>query len=63
MAGRKPQHIGVIMDGNRRWAKQHMFSSVMRGHEKGVDTFIALCECCENADIPYLHVYAFSTEN
>ena len=63
MAGKKPQHIGVIMDGNRRWAKQHMFTSVMRGHEKGVDTFIDLCEWCENAEIPYLTVYAFSTEN
>ncbi|MBP3877494.1 MAG: di-trans,poly-cis-decaprenylcistransferase [Lachnospiraceae bacterium] len=57
------RHLGVIMDGNRRWAKQHMFASVMRGHEKGVDTFIDLCEWCENADIPYLTVYAFSTEN
>ncbi|MDO5702112.1 MAG: polyprenyl diphosphate synthase, partial [Lachnospiraceae bacterium] len=49
--------------GNRRWARQHMFSSVMRGHERGVDTFIDLCEWCENAEIPYLTVYAFSTEN
>ena len=46
------RHLGVIMDGNRRWAKQHMFASVMRGHEKGVDTFIGRCEWCENADIP-----------
>ncbi len=57
------QHLGVIMDGNRRWAKQHMFQSVMRGHEAGVDTFIDLCEWCENAGIEYLTVYAFSTEN
>lgn len=51
------------MDGNRRWAREHLFESVMRGHERGVDTFIDLCEWCENADIPYLTVYAFSTEN
>ncbi len=63
MADNKVRHLGVIMDGNRRWARQHMFSSVMRGHEKGVDTFIDLCEWCENAGIPYLTVYAFSTEN
>ena len=56
------RHLGVIMDGNRRWARQHMFA-VMRGHERGVDTFIDLCEWCENAGIPYLTVYAFSTEN
>ena len=63
MPNNRVQHLGVIMDGNRRWAKQHMFASVMRGHEKGVDTFIDLCEWCENAGIPYLTVYAFSTEN
>lgn len=63
MAENQVRHLGVIMDGNRRWAKQHMFASVMRGHEAGVDTFIDLCEWCENADIPYLTVYAFSTEN
>ncbi|MDO4620581.1 MAG: polyprenyl diphosphate synthase [Lachnospiraceae bacterium] len=63
MAENGVRHLGVIMDGNRRWAKQHMFASVMRGHEKGVDTFVDLCEWCENAGIPYLTVYAFSTEN
>ena len=63
MTDNKVRHLGVIMDGNRRWAKQHMFTSVMRGHEKGVDTFIDLCEWCENAGIPFLTVYAFSTEN
>ena len=63
MADNKVRHLGVIMDGNRRWARRHMFQSVMRGHEKGVDTFIDLCEWCENAEIPYLTVYAFSTEN
>ncbi len=63
MAEKKVRHLGVIMDGNRRWAKKHMFASVMRGHEAGVDTFVDLCEWCENADIPYLTVYAFSTEN
>ena len=57
------QHLGVIMDGNRRWARKHMFTSVMKGHEKGVDTFIDLCKWCQEAGIPYLTVYAFSTEN
>lgn len=63
MAENHVRHLGVIMDGNRRWAKKHMFKSVMSGHEAGVDTFIDLCEWCENAGIPYLSVYAFSTEN
>jgi undecaprenyl diphosphate synthase len=63
MGDNHASHLGVIMDGNRRWARAHMFQSVMRGHEAGVDTFIDLCEWCENAGIPYLTVYAFSTEN
>ena len=57
------RHLGVIMDGNRRWARAHMLASVMRGHEKGIDVFVDLCQWCENAGIPYLTVYAFSTEN
>ncbi|MCR5293883.1 MAG: di-trans,poly-cis-decaprenylcistransferase [Lachnospiraceae bacterium] len=56
-------HLGVIMDGNRRWARQHMLSSVMRGHEKGMDTFMDICTWCQDEGIPYLSVYAFSTEN
>ena len=63
MPENKVRHLGVIMDGNRRWAKKHMFSSVMRGHEKGVDIFMDLCTWCQDAGIPYLSVYAFSTEN
>ena len=59
MAENKVRHLGVIMDGNRRWAKKHMFKSVMRGHEKGLDT----CTWCQDEGIPYLTVYAFSTEN
>lgn len=57
------RHLGVIMDGNRRWARQHMFQSVMRGHEKGIDAFIDCCKWCQEAGIRYLTVYAFSTEN
>ena len=51
------------MDGNRRWAKRHMFTSVMRGHEKGLDAFMDTCTWCQDEGIPYLTVYAFSTEN
>ncbi|MBP3879801.1 MAG: di-trans,poly-cis-decaprenylcistransferase [Lachnospiraceae bacterium] len=63
MAENKVRHLGVIMDGNRRWARKHMFTSVMRGHEKGVDTFMDICTWCQDEGIPYLSVYAFSTEN
>ncbi|MBQ0058981.1 MAG: di-trans,poly-cis-decaprenylcistransferase, partial [Lachnospiraceae bacterium] len=57
------KHLGVIMDGNRRWARKHMFTSVMKGHEKGVDAFIDTCKWCQEEGIKYLTVYAFSTEN
>ena len=57
-----PNHIGVIMDGNRRWARKHAFE-LYRGHDKGAKTFGHLCEWCLQDKIPYLTVYAFSTEN
>lgn len=57
------QHIGVIMDGNRRWAKQHKFESVIRGHEKGVDKFMETCLWCQERGIKHLTVYAFSFDN
>ncbi len=59
----KPAHIGVIMDGNRRWARQHKLQSLMLGHEAGSRTFIDLCGWCVEEKIPFLSVYAFSTEN
>ncbi len=57
------RHLGVIMDGNRRWARTHALLSVLEGHRRGMNTFIDLCDYCEDAQIPYLTVYAFSTEN
>ena len=59
----KIKHLGMIMDGNRRWAKKNRLQSVLMGHEKGADKLLEACKWCINADIPYLSVYAFSTEN
>ena len=59
----KIKHLGVIMDGNRRWARRHALTSVLEGHSRGADTFLDLCTWCIDAGIPYLTVYAFSTEN
>ena len=56
------RHLGVIMDGNRRWARANAFD-LIQGHNKGADKFGHLCEWCLQAGIPYLTVYAFSTEN
>lgn len=57
------KHLGVIMDGNRRWAKKNKLMSVLKGHEEGVNRLMDLCTWCLERKIPYLSVYAFSTEN
>ena len=59
---RVPRHGAVIMDGNGRWAKKRFLPRVM-GHKKGLDALEDLCRTCAEAGIPYLTVFAFSTEN
>ena len=56
------QHIAIIMDGNRRWAKNKGFPSAV-GHKKGVDSLKSTVYACNDFGIKYLTVYAFSTEN
>ena len=57
-----PQHLAVIMDGNRRWAvARHMPG--MSGHSAGRDTLRELVKACIDVGIPYLTAFAFSTEN
>lgn len=55
-------HIAIIMDGNRRWAKEHKLPTAM-GHKKGVDSLKNAVKSCHKFGIKYLTVYAFSTEN
>ena len=56
------QHIAIIMDGNRRWAKEKGLPSAM-GHKKCVDALKTTLRACDDFGIKYLTVYAFSTEN
>lgn len=56
------KHIAIIMDGNRRWAKEKGLPSAM-GHKKGVEALKATLRACDDFGIKYLTVYAFSTEN
>ena len=56
------KHIAIIMDGNRRWAKEKNLPSAM-GHKKGVDALKAALKACHKFGVKYLTVYAFSTEN
>jgi undecaprenyl diphosphate synthase len=59
---RLPQHVAVIMDGNRRWAKRKLLGG-FQGHRAGVETVRVLLRLCRELGIPYLTLYAFSTEN
>lgn len=56
------KHIAIIMDGNRRWAKEKHLPSAM-GHQKGVDSLRSTMRLFDRFGIKYLTVYAFSTEN
>ena len=57
-----PTHIGIIMDGNRRWAKKKFLPS-LAGHSRGAEIFKSMAIYCNKIGIKYLTVYAFSTEN
>lgn len=57
-----PKHIGIIMDGNGRWAKQRNLPR-SAGHTAGAKNFRTITRYCSNIGIKYLTVYAFSTEN
>ena len=59
---RLPKHIGIIMDGNGRWAKKRGLPRTA-GHAAGAETFRSIAYYCRDLGIPYLTVYAFSTEN
>lgn len=59
---RLPKHVAVIMDGNGRWAAKQQ-RPAMFGHDRGVQALRKVVECCGAWKIPYLTVYAFSTEN
>ncbi len=58
----KLQHIAIIMDGNRRWAKNNMLPSAM-GHKKGVEALKKTLKAAHKFGVKYLTLYAFSTEN
>ncbi len=57
-----PQHIAIIMDGNRRWARERGLN-VSDGHKRGAETLENIARYCNNIGIKHLTVYAFSTEN
>ena len=59
---RLPRHVAVIMDGNGRWARLRGKGRT-EGHRRGTASVRAVVEMSRKLDIPYLSLYAFSTEN
>lgn len=57
-----PQHIAIIMDGNRRWAKEKGIAT-KEGHKAGAENLENIAKFCNKIGVKYLTVYAFSTEN
>lgn len=58
-----PKHIAIIMDGNRRWARENKMEA-FKGHEYVANKVIEnLTDACIEKQIPYLTLWAFSTEN
>ena len=57
-----PRHVGIIMDGNGRWAKKRGLPR-QAGHVTGAQVFRKITKYCEKKGVGYLTVYAFSTEN
>ena len=57
-----PVHVGIVMDGNGRWAKKRGLPR-KAGHSFGAQTFKKITTACARRGIQYLTVYAFSTEN
>lgn len=57
-----PQHVAIIMDGNGRWAKKQGFDRSF-GHQNAIKSVRAAIEACGDMGIPYLSLFAFSSEN
>lgn len=57
------QHVAMIMDGNRRWAREKKLEAVTMGHKKGIDAIRASVRFCLKKNIKYLSLYTFSLEN
>lgn len=61
-SGAQPRHLGLILDGNRRWAKQHGLPT-FQGHKKGYENLKTIIKAAVNNGVKYISAYVFSTEN
>lgn len=62
-AGRRPRHVAVVCDGNRRWARENGFTDVTHGHRVGARKIAELVQWCDEAGVEMVTVYLLSTEN
>jgi short-chain Z-isoprenyl diphosphate synthase len=58
-----PRHVGVILDGNRRWARLAGLSDISRGHQKGADHIFELLGWCRQAGVEVVTLWLLSTDN
>jgi undecaprenyl diphosphate synthase len=57
-----PQHLGLILDGNRRWARERGLP-IMEGHRQGYSNLKKICQAALKHGVRYVSAYVFSTEN
>ncbi|HEY0447986.1 isoprenyl transferase [Actinophytocola sp.] len=62
-AGRHPRHVGVVLDGNRRWAREAGFTDVNDGHRVGATRIAELLTWCREADVELVTLWLLSTDN
>jgi short-chain Z-isoprenyl diphosphate synthase len=58
-----PRHVGVIMDGNRRWARSIGLEDVAHGHRRGADKIVDLLGWCDDAGVAVVTLFMLSTDN
>jgi short-chain Z-isoprenyl diphosphate synthase len=58
-----PRHVGVILDGNRRWARATGHSDVNDGHQRGADKISDLLRWCDDAGVELVTLWLLSTDN
>src|SRR6201997_3025877 len=58
-----PRHVGVMCDGNRRWARSAGFHDVSKGHRKGADKIFELLDWCRETGVEVVTLWLLSTDN
>jgi short-chain Z-isoprenyl diphosphate synthase len=62
-AGRHPRHIAIMLDGNRRWAREAGFTDVNDGHRAGAKKIAAFLSWCREAEVEVVTMWLLSTDN